>query len=219
MNSPFDYRGYRMFQASVNQLGNARTIKIKAMPASGGDAQEVTIPRNGQAKLPDGTVLIYREFNPAFTVDRDGRVDIGAAEYENPAAHLDVIYPDGDNRDVWAFTEGGRLMLEQAPFLKAKFGETGAKQFVLADFEKVPTTHNLSIQYDPGVKVVYTGFTILCLTLMAVFFFSHQRLWIVVEDGKVTLGGDANRNRLSFEDRVKRVAAFIQTGQKAQPAG
>ena len=218
MNSPFDYRGYRLFQASFNSLGSARSVKIKAMPTGGGEAQEVTIPRNGQTKLADGTVLIYREFNPAFTVDREGRVDIGSSEYENPAAHLDVIYPDGDNRDVWVFTESGRTMLEQAPFLKSKFGDTGAKQFVLADFEKVPTAHHLSIQYDPGVKVVYAGFTLLCVTLMLVFFFSHQRLWIVVEDGKVTLGGDANRNRLGFEDRVKRMAAFIQTGQKAQPA-
>lgn len=210
MNHPFDYRGYRMFQASVNQLGNARTLKLRVTPTAGGDAQEVTLSRNEPAKLADGTTVRMREFNPAFTVDRQGRVDIGSADFENPAAHLDVIYPNGDNRDVWAFTESGRLMLEQAPFLKTKFGDTGALQFVLADFEKVATAHHLSIQYDPGVKVVYTGFTLLCLTLMAVFFFSHQRLWMVVEDGKVTMGGDANRNRLAFEDRVKIIAAQIR---------
>jgi hypothetical protein len=48
------------------------------------------------------------------------------------------------------------------------------------------------------------------MNLIGVFFFSHQRLWIVVEDGKVSLGGDANRNRLGFEDRLKRIAANIR---------
>jgi len=82
--------------------------------------------------------------------------------------------------------------------------------FTLLDFEKVPQAHMLSIQYDPGVKVVYVGFAMLCMNLIGVFFFSHQRLWIVVEDGKVSLGGDANRNRLGFEDRLKRIAANIR---------
>jgi hypothetical protein len=50
----------------------------------------------------------------------------------------------------------------------------------------------------------------LCTSLLGVFFFSHQRLWIVCEDGKVSMGGDATRNRLAFEDRIKRIAARIQ---------
>ena len=93
--------------------------------------------------------------------------------------------------------------------------ENGVYQFVLTDFEKAPTASVLSVQYDPGARVVYAGFTILCLTLIAVFFFSHQRLWIVVEDGNVYLGGDANRNRLGFEDRAKKLAALIREPQSA----
>ena len=50
---------------------------------------------------------------------------------------------------------------------------------------------------------------------IAVFFFSHQRLWIVIEDGKVFLGGDANRNRLGFEDRAKKVMALIREPRNA----
>jgi len=87
--------------------------------------------------------------------------------------------------------------------------------FVLTDFEKVSLQHILSVQYDPGAKIVYVGFTILCLMLIGVFFFSHQRLWIVIEDGKVHAGGDANRNRLGFEDRAKKVLALIREPRTA----
>jgi cytochrome c biogenesis protein ResB len=93
--------------------------------------------------------------------------------------------------------------------------DNGAYQFVLTEFEKTPTSSVLSIQYDPGSRIVYTGFTILCLMLIGVFFFSHQRLWIVVEDGNVYMGGDANRNRLGFEDRAKRLAELIRQPQSA----
>jgi cytochrome c biogenesis protein ResB len=93
--------------------------------------------------------------------------------------------------------------------------ENGARQFVLTGFEKVPTWTVLSIQSDPGATVVYVGFTLLCLMLIGVYFFSHQRLWIVVEDGNVYLGGDANGNRLGFEDRAKKVAELIRQPQTA----
>jgi cytochrome c biogenesis protein len=81
---------------------------------------------------------------------------------------------------------------------------------MLMDFEKAPQAHMLSVQYHPGSSLFYLGSLWLCLTLIAVFFFSHQRLWIVVEDGNVYLGGNSNRNRLGFEDRVQKVIALIR---------
>jgi cytochrome c biogenesis protein len=213
MNHPFDYRGYRFFQVNGDQTGHARLIKLRVTPTAGGAAQEVTLERIGpkaQVTLADGTVIKYQNFNPSFSVNREGRVEIASAEYNNPAALLAVIYPNGESRDMWVFTEAGRMAIDQAPFLKSKFGDTGAYQFVLTEFEKVWTAHDISVQYDPGVRVVYIGFLWLCVALILVFFFSHQRLWIVVEDGKITLGGDANRNRLGFEDRVKKLVAKIR---------
>jgi cytochrome c biogenesis protein len=78
------------------------------------------------------------------------------------------------------------------------------------DFEKVPRTHILSVQRDPGATVVYVGFGLLGLTLAGVFFFSHERVWALVEEPEpgrfhVTLGGNTNRNKLGFGDRFRRV--------------
>ncbi|HEX8116542.1 MAG TPA: cytochrome c biogenesis protein ResB, partial [Pyrinomonadaceae bacterium] len=49
-------------------------------------------------------------------------------------------------------------------------------------------------------------------TLCAVFFFSHERVWALVEErgaGKfeVVVGGNTNRNQLAFGDRFRRVVA------------
>ncbi len=216
MNTPFDYRGYRFFQASFDPTGSARTIKLKVTSttgANGGAPQEIAIQRTGEASLNDGTRVRYVEFNPHFVADEQG-VGLGSREYENPAAHLVYLTPDGQQGNVWAFTPDFVNRISNAPFMK-QFLETGAYQFVLTDFEKVPLAHTLSIQYDPGARIVYIGFTILCLTLIAIFFFSHQRLWIVVEDGNVYLGGNSNRNRLGFEDRAKKLAELIRAPQAA----
>lgn len=209
MNSPFDYRGYRLFQASFNPLGSAREVKLRVTP-KGGQPQEVTIKRNGETKLADGTRLKLVEFNPAVQFTAEGRIDIGATEYVNPAAHLLYITPDGKQGDAWAFNEAFIGQISGAPVLKQKFVDALPFSVVLTNFERVSLAHHLSVQFDPGTKIVYVGFTILCLTLLAVFFFAHQRLWIVVEDGQVHLGGDANRNRLAFEDRARKLARLIR---------
>lgn len=215
MNNPFDYRGYRFFQASLSPENSAREIKLRVSPSTGGDAQEVTIRRNGEAKLADGTRLKYVQFNPAAQFGQDGRIGIGTNEYANPAAQLSYITPDGKQGDAWAFNEAMIGQISNAPFLKQKFIDPNPYFFVLTDYEKVSAAHYLSVQYDPGAKIVYIGFTILCLTLIGVFFFSHQRLWLVVEDGNVYSGGNSNRNRLGFEDRVKKLLALIREPKTA----
>jgi cytochrome c biogenesis protein len=218
MNTPFDYRGYRFFQQSYGMPATARFMKLRVTPTSGGQSQEITIPRDGEAKLADGTRIRLNWFHANFDVGRDQQVVVSreerftSMEYENPAANLAYVTPDGKQGEVWAFNETFANQVANAPIMK-KFMDNGAYQFVMTDFEKAPSTSILSIQFDPGARVVYAGFTILCLMLIAVFFFSHQRLWIVVEEGNVYLGGDANRNRLGFEDRAKKVAGLIRDPQ------
>src|SRR5262245_32046991 len=219
MNTPFDYRGYRFFQASYNMPATARVMTLRVTPVGGGESQEITIQRDGEAKLADGTRLSFSGFHPSFSVGRDQKVEMTreaftSMTYQNPAVSLAYVTPDGKQGEVWAFNEAYANQVANAPFLK-KFMDNGAYQFVLTSFEKAPTWTILSIQFDPGATVVYIGFSILCLMLIAVFFFSHQRLWIVVEDGNVYLGGDANRNRLGFEDRAKKVAELIREPQTA----
>ena len=78
------------------------------------------------------------------------------------------------------------------------------------------------------IAVVYIGFGLLGLTLSAVFFFSHDRVWALVEekgDGRfeVVTGGNTNRNQLGFEDRFWKLVASIggdvSDAKSAKPAG
>jgi len=203
MNKPFDYRGYRFFQASFIADGKARQATVRVTPVGGGAGWDVTLPRDGAAELLDGTRVELKDFAANFRVGSNSEM-AEASDYQNPAATLAVTRPGGRPARAIAFTPE---MVERAPFAKQPVeGYT----FRLVDFEKVPRAHILSVQQDPGATVVYVGFALLGLTLSGVFFFSHQRVWAVVEEREpgefqVTLGGNTNRNKLSFGDRFRRV--------------
>jgi cytochrome c biogenesis protein len=206
LNKPLDYRGYRFFQASFIGMGRARNITLRLTPQGNDAPQEVTIKRDGSTTLADGTKIDFIEFFPHFTLD-GGRPTTASPEYENPAAQLRITSPSGETKNAYAFAmelpDGAPV---GAPVLGYKFR--------LMDFEKVPERHILSVQHDPGSTIVYLGFSMLILTLCSVFFFSHQRVWMVIEERaagiyEVVLGGNTNRNKLGFEDRFKRLTQAI----------
>lgn len=207
MNRPVDYRGYRFFQASFVPTGRARSITVNARSASGGAAQSVTIPRGGSMTLADGTELKFAEFRANFRIGpEDPNED--TSSYENPAAVLRVTPPGGTAETAYAFGPGmAGMPVATKP--------VGGYTYQLADFEKVGDKHILSVQRDPGATVVYVGFVLLVITLVAVFFFSYQRVWAAVDptpDGAlVTLGGNANRNLNAFDEKFKSFVNKLET--------
>jgi cytochrome c biogenesis protein len=211
MNRPHDYRGYRFFQASFINVGHARNIKLSLTPEAGGEPQNVSIARDGSTRLADGTKIDFVDFQPDFTM-QGSQITSQSGEYNNPAAILSVTTPAGERTRAFAFAQE---LPSGAPIGRAVAGY----KFRLVDFEKVPNAHILSIQRDPGTTPFYIGSGLLFITLSAVFFFSHQRVWAIIEergDGsnifEVVLGGNTNRNVISLEDRFKRLLQAI-TGQ------
>ena len=206
LNEPYDYRGYRFFQASFAPTGYARNITLSLTPQDGGTPQEVTVPRNGSKTLADGTKIDYLNFFPDFILN-GSKPDTASDEYNKPAAQLRVTTSAGQQKTVYAFA----MELPSGAPVGAPFA---GYKYRLTDFEKVPLAHILSIQHDPGRYPFYIGGLLLGLTLGAVFFFSHQRVWALIEERaggrfEVVMGGNTNRNKLAFEDRFKRLTDLI----------
>ncbi|HEV8482911.1 MAG TPA: cytochrome c biogenesis protein ResB [Blastocatellia bacterium] len=195
LNSPFDHRGYRFFQSSFEPVGNARQVTLE-MDGSGGESREVTIQRNGSANVDGLGLVSYVNFYPDFTIEH-GHPTNASDDYNNPAAELRITAADGGVRTTFAHSALSEM--------RGAAATPGDRTISLKSFEKVATSHTLTVQYDPGRIPVYIGFVLLTLSLSGVFFFSHQRIWAVVEpDGKrsrVHFGGHTNRNKAAFEAR------------------
>lgn len=224
MNNVGDYRGYRFFQQSYVPVGNARQITIAFEPAEGGGtgSRPVTIMRNGSAEIEGIGSVKYAAFFPDFDVDDSGPTTV-SRDYNNPAAQLEITAPDGKRATAFAFN--AQLAEQYLAKAKEKVKEGGdnpllykGNKIILRDFEKVGLIHILQVQYDPGRTPVYIGFVLLVCALCSVFFFSHQRMWAVIEpDGrssKIHFGGNTNRNRPAFEGRFNTLVHSVTGGTR-----
>ena len=213
LNKPFSYRGYRFFQAQTIPIGNARTMKLEITPEGGNsEALTVDLNRNGKTTLKDGTLIEYESFLPDFTFNQKGEPDTRSGDYNNPVAVLQVTPKDGAKSRVFAFSGN---VAENIPVGAPKAGY----KWRLKEFEKTPLAHVLSIKYDPfsGAFIAwYFGGIGLIAALIFVFFFSHRRIWAMIEENGITglsevvLAGDTNRNHFNFEDRFKSLVGELR---------
>jgi cytochrome c biogenesis protein len=212
LNKPFTYRGYRFFQASAITMGSARNMTLELTSEKDSSKIQVNLPRNGSAVLPDGTKIEYDSFFPDFVIS-NGKPDTRSEHYNNPAVRLNVLTLNGERKIAYAF-------FNKLPEGVPVGAPVAGYKFRLADFEKVPLAHVLSIKYDPyGASFIawYFGGFGLIASLCFVFFFSHRRCWAIIETCKkneeaweVILAGDTNRNHSSFEEIFKKIVQSIK---------
>ncbi len=209
LNKPFEYRGYRFFQASAITVGSARTMNLELTAQNGGQTFNVDLKRNGSTVLPDGTKIDYEAFFPDFVLNQ-GKPDTRSADYKNPAVVLNITAPDGTRKTAYAF---GVKLPDNVPIGAAVAGY----KWRLASFEKSPLAHVLSIKYDPynaAFVAWYIGGFGLIGALCFVFFIAHKRVWALIEETEnnnyqVVLGGNANRSEPAFEDKFQKIVGEL----------
>lgn len=216
LNKPFEYRGYRFFQASAVTIGSARNMTLELTPQTGGEPLKVNLARNGETVLPDGTKIAYDAFFADFAMV-GGQPDTRSGEYNNPAVKLNVTTPAGEKKTAYAFA---MKLPDSAPVGAPVAGY----KFRLDNFEKSPLAHVLSIKYDPfhGAFIAwYLGGIGLIFALGFVFFVSHRRIWALIEkkefadNYEIVLGGSANRNHLGFADKFKKLVNQLKTDEES----
>ena len=212
LNKPFEYRGYRFFQASAITLGSARTMVLELTPQNGGEPLAINLARNGSTNLPDGTKVDYEAFFPDFTFNSEGKPDTRSKDYNNPAVVLNVTSPNNEKSRVYAFAGN---VSDKIPVGAPKAGY----KWRVREFEKSPLAHVLSIKYDPlnaAFVAWYIGGFGLIGALCFVFFVSHRRIWALIEKQgenhfEVVIGGNTNRNEQGFEDKFKKLIQNLNT--------
>lgn len=75
----------------------------------------------------------------------------------------------------------------------------------------------LQIKADPGIPIVYTGFTLLMLGVM-MSYVSHSQVWALQKDNHFYVGGRTNRAQVAFEKEILEILEQLSSSPEAEIA-
>ncbi len=196
VNDPLRYKGINIFQSSYGTLpSDSLTLSITGRNDEFGFNLIKKTKIGEPIELPDNKgSLVIQDYtaNAHFGGRSIGEAFVGTM---NPA--------DGEPEQVI-------LPVRFPNFDRMRQGE-----FVVSvqDYDKRFYT-GLQVAYDPGVPIVYIGFTIMIAGCFITFFLSHQRIFIeVFQSGSrslVTVAGSANKNKFGMQAKVRKVSEKLQ---------
>lgn len=185
VNDPLTYKGITFYQSSY---GNAGSYFFNVADAGGKQAASLVANGRTPLQLPDGSRLQVVEatddisaFDPALS---------------GPAVQVVITSPTGEREELVIYGRHPELNIRHAKAHGAPFVihyQGGQERFFTG----------LQVSRDPGVPVVWIGCLMMVVGLMAAFFMSHQRIWIVVSGGQAVMYGNASKNPAAFASRFE----------------
>ncbi|MDI6783901.1 MAG: cytochrome c biogenesis protein ResB [bacterium] len=203
VNHPLTYQGITFYQ---NSYGETRTVKSLALALRDSQTKKElgTIPAEiGQAVPIPGQNLQIKvaKFFPDFTMDLASKQPTSKSdELNNPAALIEEYAGDKLVGNTWIFA--------RFPSFHAEGKTSYTYELVDARFKLYSV---LQVAKDPGVPLIYLGFTGLILGLLFTLFMEHRRVWVTmskIESGTlVRFAGVSNRR---VHQMVKELEKFRQ---------
>jgi len=194
VNDPLRYRGINFFQSSYGQMASRELLlsftskesgKVYRRNASVG--QTVDLPENAGR-------LTVREYKERYLFR--GK-EVGEAV-------LTVLEKPGKDPIELA------LLPRFPSFDKMRQGD-----WIIAVEKQAERYYTgLQVTRDPGVPLVYAGFILLIAGCWVAFFMSHQKIVLEVRQSanssRIKVFGSANRNRLGFEQRMRKLTEELK---------
>lgn len=190
VNDPLQFGGLTFYQSSYQAIDGQYTVFMEN--TTKGTSQNFIIQPRQQIKWPAENITfgIVSQGNP----NRMGQL-------QNK-----IWFSDGSGKAV-EFWAGDTSPLE----LKRP---NGTYSFEI----KQRFATGLQVAKDPGVWWVYIGCIMMILGLVVVFFLSHKRLWLWVEEegegSRIILSGNANKNKQGFENELEKISDLIKNEEQ-----
>jgi cytochrome c biogenesis protein len=183
VNDPLRYKGINFFQSSYGAMP-PKNFQIAFTSANSGIRVEHKISIGQSVELPAGAGrFTARQYvnNYSYRGSRIGETLLG------------VLDKPGKGPEEVA------LPLRFPTFDKMR----KAEWLIQAEGDDTSYYTGLQVTKDPGVPLVYFGFSLLILGCWVAFFMSHQEIMVDVRPGadssRIQVFGTTNRNRIGFE--------------------
>lgn len=184
VNSPLTYKGITFYQSSYE---GSQFFLIKITNTETGNTKSFTLPFQKQ--------VMWAEEGVTFGILNAKQVG------QNQIVEVKIWLKDEISPPSVFWMDAGNTATVVRK--QAKYTLEAKQMFATG----------LQVARDPGVWLVYIGFTLMLFGLGVAFFLSHQRIWLFVAKGDkptVLLAGSANKNRLGFEKRFDSLSQSLK---------
>ncbi len=192
VNDPLTYKGITFYQSSY---GNAGNYFFTVSDLDGKNPVSLTVGGQSSASLPDGSSLRVIE------ATRD--VSQFAPELTGPAAQVELHTPDGKAESFVVYANHPERNIQHA--------QHGAGPVIHYKGAEERMYTGLQVAKDPGVEVVWLGCLLMVFGIYAAFFLSHRRIWVRIQGGTVTIGGNASKNPGDFQQAFEGLVDRLKT--------
>jgi cytochrome c biogenesis protein len=188
VNDPLTYKGITFYQSSY---GNAGNYFFTASGMDGKNAIPVTLDTNTSATLPDGSTM--------HVIEATDDVSQFVPNLSGPAAQVEIHSPQGGVEKVIIYANHPELNIQHAK------EHNGGLVLQYKGAQKKMYT-GLQVAKDPGVWTVWLGCALMVVGIYGAFLMSHRRVWIRIQGGTVSMGGNSNKNQAAFEQYFEELA-------------
>ncbi|MBL0226602.1 MAG: cytochrome c biogenesis protein ResB [Geobacteraceae bacterium] len=185
VNDPLNYKGITFYQSSY---GNAGDYFFTVSAPDGKNEIPVKLNSNESATLPDGSTM--------HVIEATDDVSKFVPNLSGAAVQVELHSPRGATEKMIVYANHPELNINYA--MEHRLG-------VVLQYKgnQKRMFTGLQVAKDPGVWVVWLGCALMVVGIYGAFLMSHRRIWIRMQNGHVTIGGNASKNPASFEQCFK----------------
>jgi cytochrome c biogenesis protein len=197
VNGPLTYKGITFYQASYGTRPKVAVIELT--DSGSGKTVSMELPFRVPVTIPGTTERLT------------------VADYEQNL--------NGFGRAIGIISEkegqepSGQWILVDRPFHGNRIDDYNVR---VARADEVRYT-GIEVKKDPGIWVVWTGFSLMTLAIGLTFYSSHRKLWVCIEPDKkgqkslITIAGRMSRNAQAFEERFDALKGRLENELKISP--
>jgi cytochrome c biogenesis protein len=184
VNSPLIQDGIFFYQSSYGQSGGGAVLRV--LDRDGRVlVNGVRIPKDGALPIP-GTDLAVEVVDTSENFNGFG-----------PAAQLALVR---NGQGGHAHVGKAFVAIQNFPDFDKRRG--GDQVFQLLRLLPGRSYTGLQVAKDPGVPFIWAGSILLTLGTLMAFFAAHRRIWVHLEDGRLSVAGIAAKNQSTFRETM-----------------